>query len=141
MRGYSLVLSDELQSEYHNFIHGKSYNRELIEKLLHYYKPSILTNTAQLERICIQIDNNLYTKLRKAGYTNQTLEELVKKTDYKIILSTDKDQYPYVNINNDKIENNLSGCFFRNENRQKAIDHIAALCSKTDTIYIYDRYF
>ena len=48
MGNYSFVLSDELQEEYCNFKEGRDYDRNLIEKLLHYYKPSILTNTSHL---------------------------------------------------------------------------------------------
>ena len=45
-----------------------------------------------------------------------------------------------MNINGDKIENNLTACFFKRESRQKAIEHIAALCRKAKTIYVYDKY-
>ena len=51
MGNYSFVLSDELQKEYCNFKEGQGCDRNLIENLLHYYKPSILTNTSQLRRI------------------------------------------------------------------------------------------
>ena len=111
MESYSLVLSDELQKEYCNFKEGKVYDRTLIENLLHYYKPAILTNISQLKRINKSISTQLEVGLRKSGYTTQSLEELAQKTMYKIILCTDKDQYPYVNINGDKIENNLTACF------------------------------
>lgn len=140
MESYSLVLSDELQEEYCNFKEGKVYDRTLIENLLHYYKPAILTNISQLKRINKSISTQLEVGLRKSGYTTQSLEELAQKTMYKIILCTDKDQYPYVNINGDKIENNLTACFFKRESRKKAIDHISALCRKADTICVYDRY-
>lgn len=141
MGNYSLVLSDELQAEYYEFMDGRPCNSELIKKLLFYYKAPILTNTSQLKRINRTVDKQLEAVLRKSGFTTQPLEDLVKNTVYKVILSTDKDQYPYVNINRDKIENNLSGCFFRHENRRKAIEHITALCSKAGTIYLYDRHF
>ena len=140
MGNYSFVLSDELQEEYCNFKEGRDYDRNLIEKLLHYYKPSILTNTSQLKRIGKGISAQLETTLRKSGFTTQPLEDLAQNTSYKIILCTDKDYYPYVNINGDKIENNLTACFFKRESRQKAIEHIAALCRKAKTIYVYDKY-
>ena len=111
MGNYSFVLSDELQKEFCNFKEGKAYDRNLIENLLHYYKPSILTNTSQLKRIGKDISKQLETTLRKSGFTTQSLEDLAQNTTYKIILCKDKDHYPYVNINGDKIENNLTACF------------------------------
>lgn len=140
MGNYSFVLSDELQKEFCNFKEGKAYDRNLIENLLHYYKPSILTNTSQLKRIGKDISKQLETTLRKSGFTTQSLEDLAQNTTYKIILCKDKDHYPYVNINGDKIENNLTACFFKRENRQKAIEHITALCRKAKNISIYDKY-
>ena len=140
MGDYSFVLSDELQKEYCNFKDGEDYDRSLIENLLHYYKPSILTNTSQLKRIGEDVSKKLETALRKSGFTTQPLEDLAQSTVYKIILCTDKDKYPYVNINGDKIENNLTACFFKRESRQKAIEHITALCKKAKTIYVYDKY-
>ena len=140
MGNYSFVLSDELQKEYCNFKEGQGCDRNLIENLLHYYKPSILTNTSQLRRIGKKISPQLETTLRRSGFTTQTLEDLAQKTVYKIILCTDKDHYPYVNINGDIIENNLTACFFKRESRQKAIEHISALCRKAGTICIYDKY-
>lgn len=140
MGNYSFVLSDELQKEYCNFKEGKVCDRNLIENLLHYYKPSILTNTSQLKRIGKDTSKQLETTLRKSGFTTQSLEDLAQNTTYKIILCTDKNHYPYVNINGDKIENNLTACFFKRENRQKAIEHITALCRKAKNISIYDKY-
>lgn len=140
MGNYSFVLSDELQKEYCNFKEGEVYDRRLIENLLHYYKPSILTNTSQQQRIGKNISKQLETVLRKSGFTTQPLEDLAQSTVYKIILCTDKDQYPYVNINGDKIENNLTACFFKRESRRKAMEHIIALCRKAKTISIYDKY-
>lgn len=140
MGNYSFVLSDELQAEYCKFKEGEACDRRLIEYLLRYYKPAILTNTSQLKRINRDISQQLETTLRKSGFTTQPLEDLVQNTIYKIILCTDKDIYPYVNIKGDRIENNLTACFFKRENRQKAIDHITSLCKKAKTICIYDKY-
>lgn len=140
MGNYSFVLSDQLQEEYCNFKEGKVYDRSLIENLLHYYKPSILTNTSQLKRIGRSMSPQLETTLRKSGFTTQSLTDLAQNTVYKIILCTDKDSYPYVNINGDKIENNLTACFFKRESRLKAIEHITALCRKAKRICVCDKY-
>lgn len=140
MGNYSFVLSDQLQEAYCNFKEGKDYDRSLIENLLHYYKPSILTNTSQLKRIGRSMSPQLETTLRKSGFTTQSLKDLAQNTVYKIILCTDKDSYPYVNINGDKIENNLTACFFKRESRLKAIEHITALCRKAKRICVCDKY-
>lgn len=139
---YSLVLSDELLSEYYKFTSNSNFDRNLIEKLFNYYKPTYITNKAQLERINHSSDKNLVSSLIKSGLKNQTLEELASKTKYKIILSTDRNDYPYVNINDDNIEKNFTGTFLRNESRDKAIKHIKALCKEAEKfIIVYDKYF
>lgn len=139
---YSLVLSDELLSEYYKFTSNSIFDRNLIEKLFNYYKPTYITNKAQLDRINHSSDKNLISSLIKSGLKNQTLEELASKTKYKVILSTDRSDYPYVNINNDNVENNFTGTFLRNESRDKAIKHIKALCNEAEKfIIVYDKYF
>lgn len=139
---YSLVLSDELLSEYYKFTSNSNFDRNLIEKLFNYYKPTYITNKAQLERINHTSDKNLVSSLIKSGLKNQTLEELASKTKYKIILSTDRNDYPYVNINDDNIEKNFTGTFLRNESRDKAIKHIKSLCKEAEKfIIVYDKYF
>ncbi|NDV60255.1 hypothetical protein [Bacteroides sp. 519] len=138
---YCLVLSDELQAEYYKFERGETCDTEMVKRLLHYYKAPFLTNIAQIERTGVKIGKTLEVALRKAGFKQQSLEDLAKKTVYKVILTTGSDQFPYINIYNDKIENNFCGCFFRNESRSKAIDHIKALCEDALEICIYDKYF
>ena len=141
MAVYSLVLSDNLQEELHKFRNNEDFDQLTIQRLLQYYKAPVLTNTNQLTRIGRNTNRNLEITLRKSGYTTQPLDDLANKTLYKVILCTDKSTYPYVNINQDKIENNLSGCFFKGEDRQKAILHIRALCHDAESICIYDKHF
>lgn len=106
------------------------------------YKPTYVTNLAQLKRINHKSDDTLVYNLSKSGLKDQTLEELAGKTKYKVILSTDKSDYPYININHDNIENNFTGTFLRNESRDKAIKHIKALCNDAkNNIVVYDKYF
>ena len=134
-------VSDELQEVYLDFKEKPDFDRDIIIKLLKYFKDPFVTNTAQYKRIGREPSKAIHQQLRSGGYTSQTLEELASaKTDYKIILSLDKDTYPYVNINGDSIENNLSGCFYRGETRSKAIQHIKAICGKAEEICLYDKY-
>jgi hypothetical protein len=140
MDSYGLVLSDELQKVYLDFKEGKDFDRNIVQRLLHYFKGNIITNTAQMKRINKILPPAVEQQLRGAGYTNQPLEDLAKKTVYRIILSTNNNTFPYVNINEDVIENNLMGCFMRGVRRDKAISHIQALCEKAKQVCIYDKY-
>lgn len=135
-------MSDELLSQFYAFKGNGHYDQQLVERLLHYYKPVYLTNIAQLERIGHLMDNTLKINLLKSKLVHQTLEELALKTRFKIILCTDRDDFPFVNIHGDKLENNYSGTFLRSESRNKAISHIKALCSDIKAeIIVYDKYF
>ena len=140
MRGYSLVLSDELLSIYFNFKQGIVNDNRLLEKFLGYYHPPYLTNADQLKRIGI-IDTSILQQLAAQGYISQNLEELVKSTSYKLLLNTENSENPYVNINHDAVEKNFSLTFRVGENRDKAIHLISALCEDASFILIFDKYF
>jgi len=138
---FGLVLSDELQKAYLDFKHNCDFNRDVVTKLLNYYKGPFVTNISQLRRLNAEISPSLDQQLRSAGHTTQSLEELAAaKTSYKLILSQDQNIFPFVNINGDAIENNLTGSFYRGQTRVKAISHIKQLCSKADEICLYDKY-
>lgn len=138
---YGLVLSDELQKEYYKFKNHQEYDKETIKKLLYYYKPPVLTNTSQIKRTGVEVDKVLQTKLKYAGYTTQTLEELARKTSYQVILSISRSDFPYININGDVLDNNLTGSFYKDQSRQKIVSHLTALCALANHVFIYDRYF
>lgn len=94
------------------------------------------------KRINHEIKPDLKKALSANRLTNQSLEELASKTKYKIILSANRSDFPYVNINNDNIENNFTGTFLRSEPRLKAIEHIKSLCNDAKkSILVYDKYF
>ena len=80
-------------------------------------------------------------QLVKSGAKNKDLFSVAKKTNYKIIISDKDQEYPHVNIFNDKIENNLTGTFYKSQSREKAIKHLRDLCSSAKEIIFYDRYF
>ncbi|TXK94122.1 hypothetical protein BMR09_09515, partial [Methylococcaceae bacterium CS3] len=140
MSDYSLVLSDDLLQLFSNFKHGEVDNPNLVENFLSYYHSPHLTCVNQLKRIGIE-DTGLLQLLAAQGYTSQSLEDLVTKTRYKLILNTDKDDYPYVDINQDKVEKNFTLTFGIGENRDKAIQLITALCLDAKFILIFDFYF
>jgi len=136
---YTIVLSDELLKAYYDFKNSKKVDQNLITNLFKYYSIH-LTNTAQLKRIAIDVDDSFKKNLLRKGYTNQTLEELCEKTQYKLILNTEKDDYPYININADRIERNFTATYNKNESRDKTIKHIKALCRNAKYIFIYDKH-
>ena len=136
---YTIVLSDELLKAYYDFKNAKDVDQNIITNLFKYYSRH-LTNIAQLKRIAIKVDDSFRKNLLRKGYTNQTLEELCEKTTYKLILNTEKNDYPYTNINADKIERNFTATYNKNESRDKTIRHIKALCRNAQYIFIYDKY-
>ncbi|ORU94610.1 MAG: hypothetical protein A6F70_09390 [Cycloclasticus sp. symbiont of Bathymodiolus heckerae] len=138
MNEQSLVLSDELLSVFFDFKQGKVDDPKLVEKFFSYYS-SYLTNTAQLQRI--GRGEELLPQLSAQNLTTQSLEELAMQTRYKLILNTRESDYPYVNINKDKVEKNFSLRFQIGERRDKAVQLISALCSDARFILIFDSYF
>jgi len=141
MSAYALVLSDELLSVYFDFRQGKIANSRLLESFLSYYHAPFLTNVEQLKRIGINSEHELIPQLAAQGFMGESLEELAGKTYYKIILNTSSSEYPYVNINCDKVEKNFSLTFKVGEDREKAIQLIKALCDDAKFILIFDPYF
>jgi len=140
MSDYSLVLSDDLLQLFLNFKHGKVDNPNLVENFLSYYHAPHLTCVNQLKRIGNE-DTALFQPLAAQGYISQSLDDLVTKTRYKLILNTEKYDYPYVNIDQDKVEKNFTLTFGIGENRDKAIQLITALCLDAKFILIFDPYF
>ena len=136
---YTIVLSDELLKAYYNFKSSKGVDQNIITNLFKYYISGHLTNSAQLKRIEAN-DESLQQQLAQNGYINQTLEELCEKTIYKLILNTERNDYPYININADKIERNFTATYGKNESRDKTIKHIKALCKNAKYIFIYDKH-
>ena len=144
---YQVVLDDGLYKEYHAYKSpksGKPFSQDKIARILKFSGGSVLTNYAQYVRTIDQKDDNKMAILLK-DYENKdkSLENLVRATNYKIILTDDKSKkkYPYVNIDGDEIDMVLGGFIMRGESRKKALEHIKNLCAEANTILIYDSYF
>jgi hypothetical protein len=137
MNEEALVLSDELLQCYYDFKNGKVNDSKLLERFLSYYHAPHKTTVEQLKRIGCH-DTRLIQQLIRSD--SLPLEELAQKTFYKIILNTAKSEYPYVNINDDFVENNLSLTFRIGENREKLTKMIKAFCQDANTILIFDKY-
>lgn len=132
---FSMCCEDDLLQEFIKFKHGESVNNDTVEKFLHYYKPEILPTREQLDIL----GDDLKSKLVSSGYVYGDLSKALSKTIYKICLSGAKNDFPYVNINGDEIENNLTGTF-KSSSRNKATAHIKALLENAKYIVIYDKY-
>ena len=119
MGKYSFVLSDTLYKQYYLFKEHQDYDKDILLHLLKFRCGEFLTNTRQLDDIGIgdRVSKSLYDSLKHARLTKQTLEELARKTDYKLILCDDRTDYPYVNIMSDQISSHITGCFYRNAHK------------------------
>ena len=135
-----MVLEDNLAEELCNFKNHENYDNKIIERILHYYKPPILLSKKYLKKY---YDESTLTSIAGANSHinfNEPVEQLIYKTLYKIILSKEKNGFPYVNIHNDKIENNLTATFTKQEDREKAKKHFEALFQSAERLFIYDKY-
>lgn len=141
---YSFVLEDDLFMEYHKFMNPGEYNgeydKDTIKKLLSFHVYPFLFNKKQLERLNIDIPKNLKNQMQHSSSKNSELETLVDETVFKCILSTNKDNFPFININSDKIRTSITGTFFSSESRDKAKDHIEKLCKDARSITLHDKY-
>lgn len=126
-----VVVENDLFQEYHKFQKGKDCDHKKIRQLLHYYKNRIVSNIRQYEENNVELAINLKSEMAHAGLKRQSLEDMAENcTLYKIILSTTRDTFPYVNIMNEKqrLENNYSASFDMAESRDFAIRHLTAIC-------------
>lgn len=137
-----MVLEDKLAEELCNFKKQENYDDKIVECILHYYKPYILLNKQYMQQFYgEEILSSLGAESTNEYLSsNITLEELASKTLYKIILSKDKSNFPYINIFNDKIENNLTATFNKSEGRAKAKEHFKTLFCDAKTLFVYDNY-
>lgn len=137
------VLENNLFEEYIKFKNNIEFSIDKIKKILYYYKDGFIPNKAQIN-IAKNLINNFDESeflISLSGFDlNMSIENLSKHTKTKLILSNDKGNFPYVNINNDVIENNLSATFAENINRDKAKQHIRALLENANYIVICDEY-
>lgn len=139
-----IVIDDDLFREYHKFQKGEEFDKKKIRQLLHYYKQSLISNIKQYEDNGIELSPNLKSQMAHSGLRKQSLKELAENcTLYKIILSSTKNTFPYVNIMDEKqrLENNYSASFDMAEPRELAIKHLASICLHAKKIVLYDKYF
>ena len=139
-----VVVDNDLFLEYHNFQKGESYDKKKIKRLFHFYKKEIVSNVLQYEDTGVKLDSNLKAQMVHNGLKRQSLADLAENcTLYKIILSCTNNEFPYVNIMDDKqrLENNYSASFDMAESRALAIKHLKSICLHANKVVLYDKYF
>ncbi|EAI3890363.1 TPA: hypothetical protein ACHD36_001310 [Campylobacter jejuni] len=141
---FSLVLDDDILIEFEKFKKSLEFDKNIIENMLKYYKPTHLINLNQiskLENLNLAIDHDLKAIFIQSGYANLTLEELSRKTILKIILTNEKSKsFPYLYIKDEKIENNICSTFKKRESRNKAFEYFKNLFLEANSIFIYDNH-
>ena len=65
---------------------------------------------------------------------------LKSNTKFKIMLTKDRNAYPYINILGDEIDVNFNAFYKATADRRKAIEHIKALLEDANNIEIIDKY-
>ena len=145
---FSLVIDDDLAIELCNFKNNMSYNTKIVEKILHYYKPFPIFTQDIFMKAYYYDDSYLEYLLsnpneNRINIANMSIEDIAKHTTYKVVLCNDdnkKDIFPYIYIGGDKIENNFTATFMKDDDRQKAIEHLKALLENANCVFIYDAY-
>lgn len=140
----SFVFDDSLLDIYLKFKRAVNVNQSVVEKILHFYKPTYLTNVAQLNRIQFD-DTALIAQLAQSQLIDQSLESLSCMTSYKIILTEDagaaKAHFPYLNINNPLMANNYCISSKVGEPRGHIHKYLKGLFNSARNIQIHDQYF
>ena len=107
-----------------------------IKNLFKYIQPPIVIGSFQFKDKRGLVQSQGIIKSIKAD--NE--EELAKKTKLKLILSEIKNDFPYVNINNDEFEVNFTATYTQNSDKRKVIEHLNSLFQESEKIEIYDKY-
>jgi len=137
-----IALSDKLLEEFFEFKKGNIRNRELLQKLFKYLQPFSISRR-QLDNL--DLDIAIKSKIISGGdiiipVDAKTENQLINSTLYKIMLTDNKNSYPYVNILLDEVDINYTATYKEGENRDKAKEHIKNLLSNATKIRIIDKY-
>ena len=140
-RKCGMVLDHRLFVEYDKFKKGESYNKPLVNKILSYYHNDFLTNVGQYDHNGIQITRSYRSALATSGLKNQSLVELAALTTYKIILTDEQTNYPFVNIDEGRFNPSISTFYEGDAERVAAKDYLRNLCQGArKSILLYDLY-
>lgn len=138
---FSLAIDDDLAEELCKFRTNQQCDVDIVEKTLHYYKGYPLFTESYFKSY--YTDENIQSKvLQSTSHIDwNSLESICKSTIYKVILSSQRNvNFPYVSIYGDDIESNFTATFFKNEPREKALNHLKSLLENAKCIFVYDLY-
>ncbi len=112
-------------------------NQNLINYLKLPVKISTHQNSKYLQPNLAKQQGNLFLVTNK-----QSDDDLIKSTKLKIMLSLNNNisNFLKINILKDKLQNNFTATFLKNESRDKARKHIKALLEDASEIKIIDKY-
>ena len=138
---YTLAMDDQMLKVFYDFKRGAvgEASTATIQNLLRLYHPPHITSAAQLKRVGVE-DPAALQQLASVGLTKQTAQELVGKTRYKILLSTDQITYPNVSVQGDHVSSQFVMSFKAGEQRGKAHDWLSALLADAMNITVVDGY-
>ena len=136
---FSLAIDDILAEELCKFRINQQCDIDMVERTLHYYKGyPIFTKSYFRQYYSNAIQTNLLQSISTINW--DSIETISKGTIYKVILSSQKNvNFPYISIYDDKIENNFTATFMKDD-RQKAKEHLKALLENAKCIFVYDLY-
>lgn len=139
---FAIALEDDLAQELCKFKQQKNYDDKIVERILYHYKAPILVSQEYMKEY--YSDEATLSPILGANNNidfERTLEELATtQTLYKIILSKNRSEFPFVNIFKDKLENNFTATFKSGELRTKAVKHFTSLFYNAQSIFIFDKY-
>jgi hypothetical protein len=137
-----IALSNKLLREFFNYKMGKKFDKKIILHLFKYLQPfSITKEQLKALNLDIAIQQNIISGGDIISPSNAKDEkELIASTIYQIMLTDDKDSYPYINILKDEVNTNYTASYTKGESRQKAKAHIKKLLQNARYINIVDSY-
>lgn len=138
---FSLAIDDDLANELCKFRSNQQCDVDIVEKTLHYYKVHPIFSKSYFTKYYTDITMQRNLIQSNASINWDSIETISKNTIYKVILSSQRDvKFPYVSIYDDRIENNFTATFFKNEPREKALNHLKSLLENAKYIFVYDLY-
>lgn len=122
-------------------------DKVLIVKFFKYYKPFIVSITQLIEigydkktALMLYQNKKIFNTLSSKIVSVDNQTALISQTKFKIMLTDDKNSYPYVNILNDEVDNNYTVSYNSGQSRNKALKHIKNLLLDARYINIVDSY-
>lgn len=136
---FSYLLSDELAELYLNYKKGEKVNQTLLELFFSFYEPVPFCSLDQLNKYAPE-NVEARQALLASEYSAKTEAQVLDETKYKIILTTDSNNYPCVNINKGNLKKEIVISYKAGESRDETIKHLKNLCKNAHNIILCDKY-